>query len=268
MNYYAVMGRPVAHSRSPFLFKCFSEQTHQPLHYEAIEATPDTLLSELHRFQQRGGKGVNITLPLKETAYKLASELSERARTAKAVNVISIGSSPSSFYGDNVDGIGLIRDLTHYYQYPLTGKRVLVIGAGGAVRGILPALLNEAPAKTTIVNRTVAKALALASEFGVNASTWDQLSGETYDLVINGTSASLTQTPLPLPDGILSQTACCYDMVYGQHHPLFLQWAEKNGALLSCDGLGMLIEQAAETFYLWHGIKPETLSIRSIMKGN
>jgi shikimate dehydrogenase len=264
MDRYAVMGRPVAHSRSPFLFKHFSEQTHEIFTYEAIEVAPEQLAAALHDFKQHGGKGVNITLPLKETAYQLVDELSERARQAKAINVICFRGD--TLYGDNVDGIGLVRDITQHYAYALQQKRILILGAGGAVRGVLAPLLQEQPASITIVNRTAAKALQLANEFNLQASTWEGLSSQQFDVVINGTSASLTQAMLPLPNGIVSPSACCYDMVYGKSITPFLHWAQQNGASIIADGLGMLIEQAAETFYLWRGIKPNTQSIRSIFR--
>src|SRR5579864_7755696 len=168
MDLYGVMGRPVAHSRSPFLFQQFAAQTGHRLTYEAIETSPEQFKQTLQDFKKRGGKGVNVTLPLKEIAFQLADTLSERARIAKAVNVL-LWRDDGTLHGDNVDGIGLIKDITQHYHYPLTGKHILVIGAGGAVRGILQPLLNENPATVTIVNRTPDKARTLAAEFGLKS---------------------------------------------------------------------------------------------------
>lgn len=256
MDLYAVLGSPVAHSRSPFLFGEFAAQTKQELAYEKIETTPDQLLTTLQTLRLRGAKGVNITAPLKEVAFQLAHETSARAKAAQAVNVLCFKDN-GEYYGDNVDGIGLVNDLKHNQHIDIKNKRLLMIGAGGAVRGVLHSLLEEQPADIILVNRTTEKAELLASQFEITSLPWNRLAGHQFDLIINGTSASLQQATLPLPNGITHTNTLCYDMVYGVENTPFQQWAVFNQAK-HVQGLGMLIEQAAETFYIWRGIRPKT----------
>ncbi|MFZ2314294.1 MAG: shikimate dehydrogenase [Gammaproteobacteria bacterium] len=257
MDLYAVLGSPVAHSRSPFLFAQFAAQTQQVFSYEKIETTAEQLPATLIALKLRGGKGVNITAPLKEIAFQLAHETSARAKAAQAVNVLCFKEN-GEYYGDNVDGVGLVRDLKLNLHIDLKNKRILVIGAGGAVRGVLHSLLEEQPEEIVITNRTPEKAELLASQFKITSLRWDELPGHQFDLIINGTSVSRQQVALPLPNGITRNDALCYDMVYGVENTSFQQWAEFNHAR-HVQGLGMLVEQAAETFYLWRGVRPETV---------
>lgn len=257
MDSYAVLGSPVAHSRSPFLFTEFAKQTGEILQYEKIETSPPQLPSTLAAFISRGGKGVNITAPLKEVAFQLAHETSSRAQAAQAINVLCFRND-GSYYGDNVDGIGLIRDLTLNQQFSLANKHILLIGAGGAAKGVIHNLLECKPASIMIVNRTKEKALTLAKKFDILTSDWDALANHQFDLILNATSATLQHATLPLPDHITHANSLCYDMVYGIANSPFEQWAIRQSTK-HCQGLGMLIEQAAETFYLWRGIRPKTM---------
>lgn len=256
MDLYAVLGSPVAHSRSPFLFEQFAAQTQQALAYEKIETTPDQLLATLQTLRLRGAKGVNITAPLKEIALQFAHETSARAKAAQAVNVLCFKNN-GEYYGDNVDGIGLVNDLKYNQHVDIHNKRILIMGAGGAVRGVLHSLLEEQPADIILVNRTMEKAELLASQFNITSSPWHTLANHPFDLIINGTSASLQQATLPLPNGMTHKNTLCYDMVYGVENTPFQQWAALNQAK-HVQGLGMLIEQAAETFYIWRGVRPKT----------
>jgi shikimate dehydrogenase len=257
MDHYAVIGRPVHHSWSPFLFSLFASQTEQSLQYKAQEVEPNDLQQALMHFKHNGGLGVNVTLPLKTLAFSCVDALSKRAQQAKVINLISFCAN-GQLHGDNVDGLGLVRDITINNRYSLTNKRILIIGAGGAARGVLPAILNEYPSSVILVNRTASKATSLAKEYQIDAATWATLKGKRFDLVINSTSASLTYTALPLPHGILHSHSYCYDMVYSRTITPFLQWAKNNHAALCCDGRGMLIEQAAETFYVWRNKRIDT----------
>lgn len=258
LDIYAVLGSPVAHSRSPFLFTEFAKQTgQQHVQYEKIETTIQQLPTTLAALRLRGGKGVNITAPLKEAAFRLAQETSPRAQAAQAVNVLCFKEN-GEYYGDNVDGIGLVRDLTIHQQFVLENKHILLIGAGGAARGVMHSLLEAQPASITIVNRTREKAEHLAHLFGVTAKHWQDLSPHTFDLILNATSATLQHATLPLPNHITHEQSLCYDMVYGIDDSPFKRWADQQQAR-HCQGFGMLLEQAAESFYLWRGIRPRTM---------
>ncbi len=258
---YAVMGNPIAHSKSPAIHAAFAAQTGEPLHYDKLLVPADGFEAAVTRFAQAGGRGLNITVPFKEAAYRLVARRSERAQRAQAVNTIKIEQN-GSLFGDNTDGIGLIRDLTSESDAPLRGARVLLLGAGGAARGVLGPLLDAGPAALTIANRTVRRAEALAAAFTgsvpVASSGFSELAGHAFDLVINATAASLQGEVPPLPVGILAAGAWCYDMMYGADPTPFLRWAQAEGAVHALDGLGMLVEQAAESFYLWRGVRPET----------
>ena len=287
MDNYGVIGNPIAHSQSPRIHGLFAEQTSQALTYRAIFSHPDEFTATVEAFRQSGGRGLNVTLPFKEQAWQYVNHSTARADRVKAVNLIRFD-APDRVHGDSTDGAGLIRDLANN-RMAIKNKRVLLIGAGGAVRSVLGSLIDEEPAAITIVNRTRSRAEQLIELFpeagglldtrgfdelagnspdtrgfdelaGNSPDTrgFDELAGSSYDLVINGTSAGLAGSPLPLPDSILAPGACCYDMAYGPASDLFLDWAANNGAANSSDGLGMLVEQAAESFYLWRGIHPET----------
>lgn len=260
MNRYGIMGHPIQHSWSPEIHQLFAKQTGQELIYQPILVPLDGFSQALDAFQAGGGQGLNITLPFKQQAYQLVDQLSERAKRAKSVNTIQFNADGSR-WGDNTDGVGFIRDVIHHHAFPLLNKRVLILGAGGAVRGILDPLLQEKPARIVIVNRTRENADNLAAEFSIEAHDFAALTNDQFDLIINGTSASLMQADMELPSNMLSEQAYCYDMVYGKRSTPFMTWAETHHASLVSDGLGMLVEQAAESFFIWRDVRPETQSV-------
>jgi len=267
---YAVMGNPINHSKSPQIHTEFAEQTGQNLVYSAIQVPLDSFVAEVDKFF-KNGKGLNITVPFKEQAWQYADSYSSRALRAGAVNTL-IKKEDGTVHADNTDGVGMVRDIAVNHQTPMKNKRILVLGAGGAVRGILEPVLEEKPAKLVIANRTVEKAQALAEDFqGISEVT--ELSGcgfadlaelckiLPFDLIINGTSASLSGDLPPLPDSVVGIETVCYDMMYGAHTTVFNQWATGLNAAKTIDGLGMLVEQAAESFTLWRGVRPDTQSV-------
>jgi len=256
---YAVMGNPIAHSKSPRIHSLFAEQTGEPVHYQAIQVDPGGFSQAVGNFDANGGKGLNITVPFKQEAWELVTERSERAERAGAVNTIKF--IDGKIFGDNTDGVGLVNDLLNQ-QIAIKDKRVLLMGAGGAARGVLAPLLAQQPAQLVIVNRTVERAEDLAEQFSdlgkLEGCGYDDLEDRQFDLVINATAASLQGELPPLPDSLLADDACCYDMMYGAEPTTFMQWATQHGAGKVMDGLGMLVEQAAESFYIWRGVRPET----------
>lgn len=260
---YCVFGNPVAHSKSPVIHAAFAELTGQALRYEARLAPVEDFAGSLQAFLAEGGRGCNITVPFKEQAWALAEVRSPRAEKAGAVNTLLLGKD-GRLHGDNTDGVGLVRDLVQNAGVTLAGKRVLVLGAGGAVRGVLGPLLAEKPATLVVANRTAAKADALAALFAdegpVSGSGFEGLAGQSFDVVINGTSASLQGDLPPLPEGVLAPGAFAYDMMYGAAPTVFLQWAAAHGAQIR-DGLGMLVEQAAEAFWVWRHVRPSTAGV-------
>lgn len=260
---YAVFGNPVAHSKSPAIHKAFAEQTQQAISYDKRHIDLDAFNTSVRTFFSEGGGGLNITVPFKLEAYNLAEKLTLRADKAGAVNTLYMDNNILT--GDNTDGVGLCRDLMENLNWPVKQARVLVLGAGGAVRGIINPLLECGVTSIVIANRTVAKAEELAALFNndahlmsssINACSYDGLC-EGFDLVINGTSLSLSNELPPIPPNIVNH-AYCYDMMYSATPTAFLQWAAKNGAIRIADGLGMLVEQAAESFYIWRKVKPNT----------
>ena len=259
MDTYAVFGHPIAHSKSPYIHAAFARQTGQTLLYTAVEAPRDGFANAVMQFRAQGGKGANVTVPFKEEAFRLATAASERARLAQAVNTLRFDGA--EIYGDNTDGAGLVQDLTVNLGLPLAGRRILILGAGGAARGAIPALLAQGPARLTVANRTPQRAADLVREFGalgpVAASGFDALAPD-HDLVINATSASLAGDLPPLPDAVLAAVQLAYDMMYGAAETPFLALARKLGCPRRADGLGMLVEQAAESFLLWRGVRPQT----------
>lgn len=261
---YAVMGNPVAHSKSPCIHAEFARQTGQRIVYTAIQVDEGGFAQAAELFRASGGKGLNVTVPFKREAWAWVDSRSPRATRAGAVNTIVFRDDGSS-YGDNTDGIGLVRDLTVNHGITIAGRTVLILGAGGAVRGVLGPLLDERPRELVIANRTVDTAELLAREFSdtvpVSACGFPALAGRRFDLVINGTAASLEGSGLPLPDAILAPGSWCYDMMYGARPTPFLRWCERQGALGTADGLGMLVEQAAESFFIWRGVRPETAPV-------
>ncbi len=242
----------------------FAKETGQRLEYGAILVELKHFVEAVQAFREEEGKGLNVTVPFKRDAWRLVDERSEAAALAGAVNTILIRED-GTLYGDNTDGVGMVRDIRDNLGVTITGKRVLVLGAGGAVRGVLGPLLEEKPAEVVIANRTPDRAQELADAFEdygrVDGSSFADLDGSRYDIVINGTSASLKGEVPPLPEGILARDAFCYDMMYGAEPTAFMRWAEEEGCDHVADGLGMLVEQAAESFLLWRGVRPHTTSV-------
>ncbi len=257
-DHYAVFGNPIAHSKSPLIHAAFASQTGQDMDYKAILAPEDGFAGAVQAFREAGGAGANVTVPFKEQAYALATQHTPRAQAAGAVNTLVF--QGDEITGDNTDGVGLVRDLTRNLGLSLQGKRILLMGAGGAARGVIQPLMNECPAELFIVNRTAAKAEALAGLFTFTnpmlAGGYDKLEGRNFDVLINATAASLGGEMPPLPAGIFADKAWAYDMMYGRETP-FMTFARNHGAQVA-DGLGMLVEQAAEAFQVWRGIRPET----------
>jgi shikimate dehydrogenase len=267
---YAVMGNPVAHSKSPLIHAAFARQTAQNLAYTAIRVEPGTFDAAVHDFFAAGGKGLNITVPFKQEAWALAEVLSDHARLAEAVNTLLIDEH-GRLAGHNTDGPGLVRDIVANNGGQLAGRRILVLGAGGATRGILQPLLGENPAEIVVANRTRSKAETLAKVFNglgkISACGQDELQGESFDWLINATAASLQGELPPLPKGLLRTGAWCYDLMYAKEPTIFCKWAAREGAARTIDGLGMLVEQAAEAFLLWRGIRPQTTELLQQLRG-
>lgn len=268
---YCVLGNPIKHSKSPLIHQAFAQQTEQlAMAYTAELAPVDGFSAAWRDFVAHGGRGANVTVPFKGDAFTLCDTLSQRAQRAQAVNTLIVGDN-GRIYGDTTDGIGLVADLA-YHQVPLQGQRILMLGAGGAVRGALAPLLAEHPSEVVVVNRTAAKAQQLAQDFadlgnvrgGGFDAVFDNVEG-TFDLVINGTSASLSGDVPPLPEALFAVDAWAYDMMYGAEPTVFLQWAAARGAK-PLDGLGMLVEQAAESFFLWRHVRPDTAPVRNLLR--
>jgi shikimate dehydrogenase len=256
---YAVIGHPVQHSRSPFIHAQFAAQTGQSVAYTTIDATPEQFAAVAHEFFASGGKGLNVTIPHKEAAARLADELTPRAQRAGAVNLLTMRAG--RLLGDNADGAGLVRDLANH-QVEIGGRRILLLGAGGAARGVIAPLLELGPTELTIANRNVDRARELVQRFAdlgpVRATGYAALAGPAYDLVINATATSLAGTLPPLPAAIVNERSSCYDLAYGRDGTTFSRWAQQHGCARALTGLGMLVEQAAECFYLWRGVRPAT----------
>ena len=272
---YAVIGNPIAHSKSPWIHRQFAAQTGQQLEYHAMLAETDAFQQSVDAFAAAGGKGLNVTVPFKQDAWRYADELSDRARLAEAVNTLSF--SDGSCYGDNTDGVGLVRDLTANLNLQLNGKRILILGAGGAVRGVLGPLLQAGPADIIVANRTISRAQDLIPVFNdlgnIQASGLDGIPcQEAFDLIINGTAASLQGDVPAIASECINEQTDVYDMMYGASATPFMQWAIQLGAKQAFDGLGMLVEQAAESFYIWRQVRPQTqpviLSIREAMSAS
>ncbi len=269
MSQYAVVGNPVKHSKSPRIHSLFASQTGMELAYTAIQLKPENFEAGVRKFFADGGAGLNVTVPFKEKAFLLADSCSERASLAQAVNTLCVDGD-GALIGDNTDGVGLVRDIKGNHQFEIRQRRILLLGAGGAVRGALSALVAEDPAEITIANRTPGKALQLKAEFGhladLTAVGFGELDATAFDLVINGTSLGLEGKLPPISKAVISSACCCYDMVYADSDTVFVRWARDNGAVLALDGLGMLVEQAAESFAIWHGLRPQTLSVISQLR--
>jgi len=266
---YAVIGNPVAHSRSPAIHEAFARATGQRLTYQRLLAPLDGFLDAVEAFARSGGKGLNVTVPFKLQAFALAGTRSPRAQLAGAVNTLK--RVDGGWFGDNTDGPGMVRDITHNLGIALAARNVLVLGAGGAARGIIGSVLAERPRSLAISNRTLAKADAIAKSFAshgpVSALPPEALAGRTFDIVINATSAGLADNASPpWPAAIMASGPFAYDMIYADAPTAFRTWALANGATGSADGLGMLIEQAAESFFLWRGVRPETAPVFALLR--
>lgn len=263
IDQYAVVGNPVSHSKSPLIHAAFAAETNQALSYSTLEAPLDEFEETVrHFFESGSGKGLNVTVPFKEQAWALCDVLSERAQLAGAVNTLFIDED-GKLCGDNTDGIGLVADIKRH-GVEINGARVLVIGAGGAVRGVLHPILIEGPASVHVCNRTEQKASDLAKLFApygeIYASGFDAVP-TGFDIVINGTSASLSGELPPLAPTIFKEGCVAYDMMYGKTDTIFNQWARECGAKLIIDGLGMLVGQAAESFKIWRGVAPDVTPV-------
>lgn len=261
--HYAVIGNPISHSKSPLIHTEFAKQTGQDLDYVTREIPLDGLEEGLKQLQAEGFKGINITVPFKEQVWQQVSNKSEHAMRAGAVNTL-VFNDDGTLYGDNTDGIGLCRDLVDNHQIELANKHILLLGAGGAARGVIEPLLSYQPSQLFIANRTASKAKDLANlfkDFGnISGGGFTDINDQ-FDVIINATSASLQGEVPPLPNNVLANNASCYDMMYSNTDTAFITWAKQHHASKTIDGLGMLVEQAAEAFRIWRGIKPETQAV-------
>lgn len=257
---YAVVGNPIAHSKSPFIHAEFAKQTGQDLTYERLLAPLDAFRATVDNFRASGGKGLNVTLPFKLEAFALAHERSPRADDAQAVNTLKLDGG--TIFGDNTDGVGLLRDIADNLGFDIGGRRILLLGAGGASQGVIGPLLAARPDHLTIANRTEDKAHRLAQQFAgrgaLTACGFAALAGQHFDLVINATAAGIGAAAPDLPEGVFTRTALAYDMMYGKGAEPFLELARTNGVARVADGVGMLVEQAAESFFIWRGVRPQT----------
>ena len=269
MDQYAVMGNPVAHSKSPQIHTLFAAQTRQDMAYRAILVERGELVLAVAEFMSAGGRGLNITVPFKEDAWALAAQRSTRAERAGAVNTLVLHDTGRHF-GDNTDGAGLVRDLCDNHGATLRNTRVLLVGAGGAARGVIEPLLQAGPGLLVIANRTPGKAIELARTFcdlgHVEGCGLPDLEGQPFDILVNATAASLAGDVPALPGSVVSPQSWCYDMMYGDQPTAFMDWAKARGAARTLDGLGMLVEQAAESFYLWRGVRPDTAPVIAALR--
>ncbi|MCF7992496.1 MAG: shikimate dehydrogenase [Thiohalocapsa sp.] len=269
---YAVIGNPIAHSKSPAIHGAFAAQTHQHMDYGRILGNPDDFAGDVRSFVAAGGRGLNVTVPFKEQAWALLADHSSRAQAAGAVNTIIVLDG-GLLRGDNTDGVGLLRDLTRNHGFAPARKRMLLLGAGGAARGVLQPLLDSGPAELVIANRTADKARGLADALraGTNGNLHgcglDALAGRRFDLIINATSSGLDGDVPDIPDDCLADDGWAYDMLYADSTTPFCRWAVEHGAARALDGLGMLVEQAAESFFLWRGVRPLTAPVMEMLRG-
>lgn len=267
---YAVMGHPIAHSKSPFIHRRFAAQTGEPVAYEALLVEPGGFRAAVERFRARGGGGLNVTIPFKEEAFALASRRTGRAERAGAVNTLWF--EGAAVCGDNTDGVGLVRDLTRNLGVDVEARSVLVLGAGGAARGVIGPLLDEKPRRIAIANRTASRAVELAGRFApqgpVGAVALDALPAGGFDIVINATAASLSGELPPAPRGTLRTGGIAYDTAYAADPTPFVEWGAREGASVATDGLGMLVEQAAESFRVWRGQEPLTAPVIDALRAH
>ena len=261
-DHYAVIGNPIEHSKSPQIHTQFARQTGQDMQYDKILG--ESFEDDVKAFFAAGGKGLNVTVPFKEQAFAFADELSERAETAGAVNTLIL-LEDGRVRGDNTDGVGLVTDLGCNHLFNFAGARILLLGAGGASKGVIRPLLEQSPAQLIIANRTASRAVDLAEQVKqlgpVTGMGLDALAGHQFDLIINGTAAGLSGELPAIPDDCLSQGGWTYDMMYATEPTAFVKWGQSHAAGKALDGLGMLVEQAAESFYLWRGVRPDTSQV-------
>ena len=268
---YAVIGNPIEHSKSPLIHAAFARQTGQDISYGRILGDLEEFEGDVRDWFAQGGKGLNVTVPFKERAFQLADESTERAECAQAVNTLIL-LEDGRVRGDNTDGVGLVRDLGCNHRFNFRDARILLLGSGGASRGVVRPLLEESPGALVIANRTASKAEDLAAELvglgQVSGCGLDGLAGRRFDLIINGTAAGLTAEVPAIPDDCLAKGGWTSDMMYGTEPTAFVRWGQAHGAAKALDGLGMLVEQAAEAFYLWRGVRPDSEAvIDAIRKG-
>jgi shikimate dehydrogenase len=265
---YCVFGNPIHHSKSPLIHAAFARQTGEDIEYRTILAPVGGFAGAVESFVAEGGKGANVTLPFKQDAYRLSTRLTLRAEQANAVNTLVFGNG--EVVGDNTDGVGLLRDITLNLNTPVAGKRVLLLGAGGAARGVAGPLLGERPASLTIANRTVEYARALAERFvplgPVGGCAYGELAGRAFDIVVDATSTSLSGAMPALPDGIFAPGSLMYEMIYGLGDTPLRVFARQQGAAMISDGLGMLLEQAAESFFVWRGVRPDCAPVAELLQ--
>ncbi len=269
LDQYGVVGHPVAHSWSPFIHGLFARETGQPMNYRLYDFVPEEFQPRVREFFKAGGRGLNITLPHKIAAVDLADELTARAAHAAAVNTLA-ARGDGTILGDNTDGTGLVRDLCDNHGIVITHRRILIIGAGGASRGVLAPLLALSPTEIVIANRTAERAEMLAKTFAKLGKThgvgFRYISGGVFDLIINATSASLSGDIPAVPTSVIGPETICYDMAYGKTDTPFLRWALKLGCTRAMQGWGMLVEQAAESFRIWRGVRPATAPVLAALQ--
>ncbi len=267
-DHYCVFGNPIGHSKSPFIHAAFARETGEDIEYRAILAPMDAFADSVDDFIASGGRGANVTVPFKQEAFLLATRLTQRAELAGAVNTLII--DPYEVIGDNTDGVGLLRDITANLNFAVAGKRVLLLGAGGAARGVIAPLLEAGVSSLTIANRSVPRARSLAEHFkafgAIEGCGYADLAGERFDLVINATSAGITGEMPLLPEGIFAPGSLAYKMMYGIGDSPFRAFALQQGVATFSDGLGMLVEQAAESFYAWRGVRPDGAKVLALLR--
>ena len=265
---YALMGHPVSHSWSPFIHGMFAKQLGHQLQYRLIDVAPERFRAQALRFFLDGGHGLNVTTPHKQAAAELVNELAPRAQLAAAVNTIALR-GPNQLFGDNTDGVGLLADLERNLFIEVAGQRILVLGAGGATRGILEPLLERRPAQLVVANRTPERARALAGRFaGVGPLTgcgFAEIPRQAFDLVLNATSLSLDGAVPPVPSAVFASSTIVYDLAYAKGETAFTRHALERGASRSYRGWGMLVEQAAEAYQIWHGVRPQTRHVLQLL---
>ncbi|MCH9027250.1 MAG: shikimate dehydrogenase [Proteobacteria bacterium] len=266
---YGVMGHPVAHSMSPFIHGVFARQTDQKISYRLLDVIPEKFAAEVRKFAAQGGKGLNITVPHKVAAFEITETNTRRAEAARSANTLVLGED-GEILADNTDGAGLVTDLVENLNFKLEDRRILILGAGGAVRGLLGPVIAQNPKLVVIANRTPNNALELVDELGISSfvetTGLDELTDNTFHLIINGTSANLFDKRPPISADLFTRHTLCYDLNYGRQETPFTRWAAQNGARATM-GWGMLVEQAAESFYMWRGVKPNTIPVlQSLLK--